>query len=838
MPASWHKHARVNVLWRRRFRLVLNLMGVAVFALLGAAGFSQAMDILPALSGSSVDAFKVVWVAATAGIALYAVAASVVLVRIRRNDSLSILQLRQDRADAMARIDRLESLLETEDSLLLVWDGEAKHPGVAGHLPENLELAGGLSQLVEFETWLDVKSAEALRAFLEHLRGHGEVFRLTLTTTDGVYLEASGHTAGGLAVLRLRDLTGDRQLSARLAEQNKELREQISSLHSLLDALPGPAWQRDNHGQLVWVNSAYVDAVEAESTRTVVDEQIELLEAKGRNKLNMMRQTDGVYHSPMPVVAAGERRVFELTDVNSEHGNAGLAQDISELERVQGQLRRTLESHTRTLDQLQTPVAVFGADHRLQFYNAAYRSLWDIDQSFLETKPEEGELLDALRAARKLPEQADYRGWRTKHLECYHALDAQAYWWHLPDGRTLRVIASPHPQGGVTYFYENVTEQLDLESRFNALTRVQRETLDHLTEAVAVFGSNGRMRLSNPAFAEVWGLSQEFLEGDPHVNDLLDTCKELMGESDRWQELARGVTGLSDNRTSVSGRMERVDGSVIDYVTVPLPDGGTLLTFVNVTDTVNVERALHATNDALQEADQLKNAFIQHVSYELRSPLTTIIGFAQLLGDAKFGDLSPKQEEYTDYILSSSSALLHIINDILDLATVDAGIMELEISEVDVAQTVSEAVEGLKDRLVESDITLRTHMPEGIGHLKADERRLRQVLFNLLSNAISYSDKGGLVDISCQRDENEIRFRIKDHGAGIPQEMLDQVFSRFVGRGAGGNRQGVGLGLSIVKSFVELHGGTVDISSAEGQGTTVDCTFPLEPHVHSLEAAE
>ncbi|WP_208978242.1 hypothetical protein [Pseudovibrio denitrificans] len=151
MPASWHKHARVSVQWRRRFRLVLNLLGVAVFALLGAAGFSQAMDILPALSGSSVDAFKVVWVAATAGIALYAVAASVVLVRIRRNDSHSILQLRQDRADAMARIDRLESLLETEDSLLLVWDGEAKHPA----LPDICQKIWN-SQAV-FRNWLSSK---------------------------------------------------------------------------------------------------------------------------------------------------------------------------------------------------------------------------------------------------------------------------------------------------------------------------------------------------------------------------------------------------------------------------------------------------------------------------------------------------------------------------------------------------------------------------------------------------------------------------------------------------------------------------------------------------------
>ncbi|MDD7909776.1 ATP-binding protein [Pseudovibrio exalbescens] len=838
MPAGWQQHARSNVLWRTRIRQFANLFGVGAFALVGAAGFSQAMDFLPQFSGTSVDALKVVWLAAIAGAIMFAVATALMMVRSRRRLEGTIAQLRQARASAVARIDRLENILETEDSLMLVWEGAERIPAVAGHLPDSLNFPEGINQLLEYEAWLETKSAEALRAYLDHLRTHGEPFRLTLSTTNGVYLEATGRTAGGAAVLRLRDLTGDRQASARLSEQNEKLQNQLEGIRSLLDALPGPAWQRDDAGKLVWVNTAYLDAVEASTLADVLSKGAELLDAKGRMKLSTMRETNGVYSAPMPVVAAGERCVYQITDVLSDKSSAGLAQDISELERVQNELRRTLDFHTRTLDELQTAVAIYGADRRLKFHNAAYRTLWELDPSLLESSPEEGAVLDAMRAARKLPEQADYRSWRAKHLESYQSLEAREFWWHLPDGRTLRVIANPHPQGGVTYIYENVTERLDLESRYNSLIRVQGETLDHLSEAVAVFGSNGRLRLWNPAFADIWRFTEAELQNEPHVSGLVEKCKHLLPDSTVLKELAGGITGLSDSRTNLTGRMERIDGMIINYVTVPLPDGGTLLTFVNVTDSVNVERALVEKNEALEEADQLKNTFIQHVSYELRSPLTTIIGFAQLLSDQKFGDLSTKQTEYMQYILSSSSSLLAIINDILDLATVDAGIMELNISDVDVAETVSEAIVGLQDRLTESNISLNTNLPDNIGTIRADERRLRQVLYNLLSNAVRYSEAGGQVDVRCVRDANSIKFTVEDHGVGIPEELLEQVFSRFVGRGAAGSRHGVGLGLAIVKSFVELHGGTVDISSKEGEGTTVTCTFPLEPRVLDLQAAE
>src|SRR5690606_25098680 len=156
----------------------------------------------------------------------------------------------------------------------------------------------------------------------------------------------------------------------------------------------------------------------------------------------------------------------------------------------------------------------------------------------------------------------------------------------------------------------------------------------------------------------------------------------------------------------VTGRLERRDGSVIDCATLSLPDGATLVTFQDVTDTVNVERALRERNEALEAADRIKVDFLHHVSYELRSPLTNIIGFAHFLGDPVTGPLNAKQAEYLGYITVSTNALLAIINDILDLATIDAGAMRLNLGPVDIRRTMDEASEGIRDRLVNNGIRL------------------------------------------------------------------------------------------------------------------------------------
>jgi signal transduction histidine kinase len=397
-------------------------------------------------------------------------------------------------------------------------------------------------------------------------------------------------------------------------------------------------------------------------------------------------------------------------------------------------------------------------------------------------------------------------------------------------------VTTPNQEGGITYVFDDVTERLNLERRYDALIKVQGETLDNLAEAVAVFSSDGRLRLTNPAFAKMWKLAGSLLAEKPHIETIIEWCRLQHNDPKLWHALRSAVTSL-EGRDALSERLERIDGSVVDCSTVPLPDGGTLVTFQDVTDTVNVERALRERNEALETADELKNDFVHHVSYELRTPLTNIIGFSHLLHDDSTGPLNPKQREYLDYISSSSGALLAIINDILDLASIDAGAMKLDLGAVDIRKTMEAAAEGVRDRLRENDLTLELKAAADVGSFTADERRIRQVLFNLLSNAIAFSPPGGTITLGAERRPEALVFSVIDRGRGIPSEIVDRVFHRFESHALGLHHRGTGLGLSIVRSFVELHGGSVKLDTAEGRGTTVTCIFPLE-HTARREAAE
>jgi signal transduction histidine kinase len=726
-----------------------------------------------------------------------------------------------------ARLDRTERFLGVDRELIIAWEGPGKTPDIEGD-PSLITGRSNSRGVLAFGSWLPPAAAELLQSCIAKLLGRGESFHLTAKSLDGRPIELDGRPVGGHAVLRLRDVSGDRLDAFRRQESHAAMAGELHAMRELLNAVCHPAWIRDGSGKLSWVNAAYARAVEAKDQQAAAARGTELIEGKAREASAASRAAGRPWHGRAPAVVAGERRMLEIVDAPAGCGSAGMATDVSEIESLRTSLEQQTQAHARTLDQLSTAVAIFDGAKQLVFHNVAYRQLFALDQAWLDQKPTDSEILDRLRAARQLPEQADFRAWKAELLAAYQSLDTDEQVWFLPDGRTLRAVISPNPQGGVTYLFDDVTERYRLASQFNASMRVQSETLDALKEGVAVFGSDGRLKLFNPAFATMWALGPGNLDGQPHIDTVAELCAPLFADEETWGVLRATVAGLPDQRVGVERRLARRDGSVLDCAAAPLPDGATLLTFIDITASVNVERALTERNQALMDVEKLRNDFIHHISYELRSPLTNIIGFIQFLGDPATGPLNGKQREYVGYVMKSSSALLAIINDILDLATIDADAMELALEEVDIAQTMRAAAEGIQDRLSESSLTLRVTASEDMGSFVADGKRIRQILFNLLSNAIGSSSPGQTIALAATRRNGEVRFSVSDEGSGISPDILKDVFERFKTPGGGPGRRGVGLSLSIVRSFVELHGGSVEIDSEPGKGTRATCIFPAE----------
>ena len=636
---------------------------------------------------------------------------------------------------------------------------------------------------------------------------------------------------GGQAIVRIRELNGLRRELAETNLRHKALLEETEMLRGFAAAAPWPIWTKRTNGGLSYANAAYARAADAANVADALGRELELLDSGDRSDMERALNNAAAFTARLPIVVGGERRIYDVHALNVGGGSAGMAIDASEATALSAALVRMAEAHRRTLDQLSSGVAVFDGQRRLAFYNDSYRRLWDLDRAFLDSNPDDSSVLDRLRAARKLPEQPDFRAWKARLHEAYRAVETEKDTWYLPDGRALSVVTTPNPEGGVTYLFDDVTESLDLARRFDGLIRVQRETLDNLAEAVAVFGSNGRAQLFNPAFAKMWKLSPEAMQERPHIETVEAWCRPLFDDATTWRALREAVTAI-ENRVEVPLKLERKDGSVLDCMTMPLPDGATMLTFQDITDTENVERALRERNEALETADQMKVDFVHHVSYELRSPLTTIIGFAHLLNDPTTGPLVPKQAEYLNYITTSTNSLFALINNILDLATIDAGAMTLELGPVDIRKTIENAAEGIQDRLARDRIELTVDVDPNIGSFIGDGSRVVQVLYNLLANAVGFSPPDSTITLSAIRTEHNVVFAVTDHGPGIPPDVKDKVFDWFESHSNGSRHRGAGLGLPLVKSFVELHGGRVRVDSIVGKGTTVTCDFPTDQAAH------
>jgi signal transduction histidine kinase len=773
----------------------------------------------------------------TAAMALlgFSVLAAILLMRARVRAARTETRLRADVRRLQVQADRYRALLFAEPQILISWAAGENRPQISGDT--SLILPQGPAQrILAFGAWLPAEPALHLDHAVDALRENGEGFLLNLTATNGHTVEAMGRAIGGQAIVRIRELSGLKRELVDLSVRHQALVAETAMLRGFVDTAPWPIWTRQSQNGLLYANAAYARATEASSPDDAVARKLELLDSSDRAEMERALAGHDNFAARLPIVARGERRIYDVHAVNVGTGSVGIAIDASEADALSAALVRMAEAHRRTLDQLSSGVAVFDGQRRLAFYNDSYRRLWDLDPAFLDGHPDDSSVLDRLRAARKLPEQADFRGWKAKLHEAYRAVEAAKDTWYLPDGRALSVVTTPNPEGGVTYLFDDVTESLDLARRFDGLIRVQRETLDSLAEGVAVFGSNGRAQLFNPAFARMWKLSPEGLREQPHIDTVEAWCKPLFDDAKGWQKIREAITAI-DNRNDVSLKLERRDGSVLDCVSRPLPDGATMLTFQDITDTENVERALRESNEALEAAGKMKIDFVHHVSYELRAPLTTIIGFAHFLSDPSTGPLTPKQAEYLDYVTKSTNALLALTNNVLDLATIDAGAMKLELGPVDAQKVIEAAAEGIQDRLATDRIHLEIDVDPNIGTFMGDERRVIQVLYNLLANAVGFSPQDGTVAVSARRTDRSVVFTVSDSGPGIAPDLKDKVFDWFESQSQGSRRRGPGLGLSLVRSFVELHGGKVRVDSIVGRGTTVICDFPTD-HAAQRNAAE
>jgi len=782
-----------------------------------------------------------IWFAVTAGLG-FALALGFWL---RERKSRRLAQASRIDAAQFVRLRALESL---SDGGFIAWlvDGTVWSQG----LQTLFDLA--TEEITSVEDLSPFVAADEFANLIEKitaLRQAGTSFAYELNAADGeTIIEARGQPGDedGIiaAIVRLRDI-GAAAYEARAAlHQNEamlaDMSESLAVYTALLADLPVPIYRRNADLAMVWCNEAYAKLVNATVAKVIAAKGLEietpLVPNQGKTLAKTVRDSREHTSESRHFVVGSQRRTLEITEIPSADGDhiIGFVHDITQVEEAQVELSRHIDAHAEVLNNLSTAISIFGPDRRLSYNNNAYAALWQLDEEWLNSSPTHSEVLEELREGRRIPEQMDFPAYKQGFMRLYtDLLETREDVIYAPDGRVLRQVISPHPFGGLFFLEEDITDSLMLERSYNTLIAVQRETLDNLYEAVAVYGGDGRLKLANSAFARIWQLDASMLQGEPHVSEVVDAVRSTLRETRPWPELRDILIAQATTRENISGRMRRRDGVVVDFANVALPDGNALFTYMDVTDSVNVETALMDRNEALEAADRLKSEFLANVSYELRTPLNVIIGFTEILGNEFFGELNARQKEYTVDILHSSNQLLDLINNILDLASVEAGQMDLEVGLFDVYEVLENVMTLAREPASRQKLNVVLDCPTDFGAIEGDERRIKQVMYKLLSNALKFSSQGGQIMIGALRQDGEVGLYISDNGIGISDADQKHVFEKFQRLASSDRQRSVGLGLSLVKNFIELHGGRIQLDSALGEGTRVTCFLP--PHQNKVQ---
>lgn len=729
----------------------------------------------------------------------------------RRRDLARIQDLSARIRGLEARAEAAQASAEAFDSALLaVEDGQALLASGEESLAVCAE-ALGLSEaepqtLVNALMRADPDHARRLRGLFER----GEPCAFEVQGSGGV-VTVEGRAAGALAWLRVSGVLGE---DAGLPTAPR--------FAAFLHTRATPAWIAAADGSPVWVNAAWLKAVGAESLDEAAKRGAAFdrgADAVASEAANLGQKREAVRWLSLD----GRRRAFHITAQPLEGGGVGVwTDDVTDIEGLREQLKRNIEAHDQTLNRIDDAVAIFGEGKRLIFHNTAFAELWGLEPAWLEEGPTHGEVLDRLRQRRRLPETADYARWKAAELDRYEKLGQEPDdLWSLPDGRTLRVVRQPHPMGGVVVLFSDITGELKLKAQYNALIQVQQATLDKLSDAVAVFGSDGRLRLHNESFERFWGISPEALEA-ADLDAVVELCVPKLHDMGFWREL-KGRVGDPDPRarTPMTGETRTSDDRIVEYRSRPLPDGATLIAFTDVTDARRLESALADREAALSEAERLKRDFVGNVSYELRTPLTTIIGYSELLEHA--GEALPERARgHAAAVKAAATQLARSIDDVLDMAQIDADEMALELSDVDVAELMIGVAGRWRKRAEAAKVSLVIERPDDIGLIRGDAKRLAQILDHLVENALSQTPAGGTITLAARKALGEIQLQVSDTGRGIPFHVQAHIFDRFIGR----ERGGPGLGLALVKALTELHGGWVALESEPGAGATFTCHLP------------
>jgi signal transduction histidine kinase/PAS domain-containing protein len=568
--------------------------------------------------------------------------------------------------------------------------------------------------------------------------------------------------------------------------QNELYQSLLKSIH----LVPDPIFAKDRNEKLIFFNKAYSHFLE-ESPQYIIENNTKLPEKNGF--LN----------------AHGKRYFFEYHEKLYKNFKVCYLKNLTKEQTLIQDIEIHKNHEKALLNHLSVAICIFDSCEYVQFCNTAFLKMFTLKENSLTLDHSMLHVLDLLRKNRKIPDFEDFTQYKKdKQMLFKSQIDIIQETWYLSDGKVIKLSITPYLVSGLVFFFEDISDKINLERGFNTMVAVQKETIDHLHEGILVIGNDYKIRLLNPSLHSILDIDTT----GRHFNSL----QPIFG-TDIFQMIQ---TYISMRRPE---KMECIlNKKYLECSYVPLPDGSHLLCLTDISHRFLIEKSMKEKNLLLEQADHLKTEFISHISYEIKSPLNTIMGFLDILTQQYFGHLNERQLDYCKEIHIASQRLLNLVEDMIDLATIETGDLTLNYSIIYLDVFLKSVYDLLYGRAYDQGVEVIIDNQVTWSSFDGDDTCLKHILFNLFNHSMKFTLSGGHILLKVYEEPaGWINFSISDSGTHINFEEIKKVLEHD---NYFREKSHTVLSLSLVKRLVKLHQGRIFLD----RNFQIICQFPKE----------
>lgn len=733
-------------------------------------------------------------------------------------------------------VNHYRGVLSSSFDSWIAWNDAGEMIGASKQLKNLLNVDRIESLSVEdISKSFDEAEQDVFLSKLEELKKSGVNFSMittTLNSAEKIEIVGAKSTVGGVDTLSLwfRNVTSLSKSFDNLQAQLSKYKSDNEMLNSILDELPIPIWYRSNDLRIGYCNNCYSRIVEASKVK-IIEKNIPLISGtlfgQGTTLAENALKT-GLKQSVLQfTVFSNVRHKMDIHEIpiKTTGGIVGFANDVTDLDNTTKKLDKLIEAQGNVLESLSSGVVIFDQNMRMTYFNSSYRQIMKFDEIWLSSKPSYSEILEKQRIHRQLPECADFNTYKQDQLKLFSSLITPVQeLLHLPNGSVFRRYIAPYQLGGLIFLYDDVTDSLTLKRDYNTTVAVQKEIVNSLLEGVCIFGSDNKIKFLNPKMRTMFNFAQDSLE--MHIADFLELNEDQIDYFGKWTDFKDNVISNLTDRIMKTGRLTKRDGTVLFFSYTPLPDGSHMHSYMDITDTCNVNLAMHEKNQAIRISNNIKYEFIEEASSEIKEPVNLIIGFSDLLKHQYFGELNEKQQKYCECILESSNKLLSFIDHIVEMKNIDMDTIQLSLEQFDVVTSVGRIINTLRKKSVENGILL-TYVckSNGIKNIVGDKSIIKQLVFFLGSNCIKDLKSSGRVSLNLEITPSDLVITLsRDTTAKAQNTRIHRrmTFTQATDICFGS----MDIWLPTVRTLVQKHNGTVS-TAVHDKDESITCRIPI-----------